>query len=235
MRLGQLARKLEIRPTEIVEFLAAKHIQIEDGTNTKMDDSHVALVLQHFSPATDLKDFSEDEPTIAPDLIQTLETVEPPKENPEIQSDVQDEAQPQQSEVIKAPKIELSGLKVLGKIELPETKKRETGAEENAAPDFQKDLNKEKRNADFRNRQRQPKNPIALQREQEALEAMKKREEEIKLQKIKRTENYLKKVKSHQPTKAARIIREQTIEMSAAELEEPPKSWLGKLIKWFTT
>ena len=51
MRLAQLARKLVIRPTVIVEFLIEHNIQIEDGSNTRLEDDHVALIMQKFAPA----------------------------------------------------------------------------------------------------------------------------------------------------------------------------------------
>ena len=50
MRLGQLARKLALKPVEIVGYLAKQNIMIEDGGNTKLEDDHVALILQKFAP-----------------------------------------------------------------------------------------------------------------------------------------------------------------------------------------
>jgi hypothetical protein len=237
MRLGQLARKLELRPTEIVEFLAKRNIVIEDGTNTKLDVAHVSLTIQYFAPDSKVEDYPEpdsnavdlaaDEPSAqfnAGSMTPTLD--ESNHDTPR-----------QESEIIKAPKIELSGLKVLGKIELPETKKKPAEIPAEPVDDAQKNkqLPKETRKEYVRKQQRPAKNPIALQREQEALEAKKKREEEIRLQKEKRTQNYLKKVKTQQPTKAARIIKEDAEEMSAAELVEPPKSLWGKFLRWLTT
>ena len=58
MRLGQLARKLALRPDEIVEFLSAKNIQIEDNSNTKLEDDHVTLIIKKFAPSmlTEIKE-----------------------------------------------------------------------------------------------------------------------------------------------------------------------------------
>ena len=50
MRLGQLARKLELRPAEIIEFLATKNIVIEDDANAKVEDNYVTLVFRQFAP-----------------------------------------------------------------------------------------------------------------------------------------------------------------------------------------
>ena len=146
------------------------------------------------------------------------------------------EPDPERIEVIKAQKVELSGLKVLGKIDLPDTKKKQSETpQENSETEQPREFNREKRSPSYKKTQRPQKNPIALQREREALAAQKKREEELQLQKEKRTQNYLKKVKPHQPTKAAKLIREEAEEMSAAELAEPPKTLWGKFIRWLTT
>ena len=51
MRLGQLARKLALRPAEIVEFLAINHIQVDEGSNTKLEDDHVTLIMTQFAPS----------------------------------------------------------------------------------------------------------------------------------------------------------------------------------------
>jgi hypothetical protein len=237
MRLGQLARKLELRPTEIVEFLAKRNIFIEDGTNTKLDAAHASLAIQYFAPDSKIEDYPDtDSNTIDLAVNEASAHVNAESVTPAL-DESNHETPRQESEVIKAPKIELSGLKVLGKIELPEVKKKPTEVQAEPADDVQKSKQspQEKRKEYVRKQQRPAKNPIALQREQEALEAKKKREEEIRLQKEKRTQNYLKKVKTQQPTKAARIIKEEAEEMSADELVEPPKTLWGKFLRWLTT
>jgi hypothetical protein len=232
MRLGQLARKLEVRPNQIVEFLATQNIDIDNGTNTRLEPDHVTIAAQHFSPdLPPFEDAGDDAPDangIAPENGHEAIREPTAESQPE---NVTDEPPLEKPEVIKAPKIELSGLKVLGKIDLPEVRKKESDqAPENVEPP--KESRKERRPREFR--RGTPKNPIALQREQEALEARKKREEEDRLRKERRTQNYLKKVKAPQPTKAARIFNEETQQMSASELQEPPKSLWGKFIKWLT-
>ena len=65
MRLGQLARKLELRPAEIIEFLATKNILIEDDANAKVDDNYVALVFRQFAPDKEVENIPEaDIPTV---------------------------------------------------------------------------------------------------------------------------------------------------------------------------
>jgi len=236
MRLGQLARKLELRPAEIVEFLATKNILIEDDANSKVDENYVALVFQQFAPDKQV----ENIPDVGIPTVRVQEDLQSDQKAPD-EVDAPEvipasEAPLERNEVIKAAKVELSGLKVLGKIDLPETKKKQSDTpEENSEPERPLREFKGERSQNYKKTQRPAKNPIALQREREALEEQKKREEESQLKKEKRTQNYLKKVKAHQPTKAAKLIREETEEMSAAELAEPPKTLWGKFVRWLTT
>lgn len=237
MRLGQLARKLEVRPAEIVAFLGQQNIHVDNGTNTRLEANHVMLAMQRFSPGMPVEEAVEDVPdTVVENKDEAVPVDQTPPDN-----NISDEIYVEKIEVIKAPKIELSGLKVLGKIDLPETRKKdpappaENPPAEKPEAERQKEFRKEKRPKEIRRQQRSSKNPIALQREQEALEARKKMEEERRLQKERRTQNYLKKVKAPQPTKPARIFNEETQEMSVSELQEPPKTLWGKFVKWLTT
>jgi hypothetical protein len=50
MRLGQLARKLSLRQSALVDFLAQQQIQIDGGSNTRIEDDHVVLIMKHFAP-----------------------------------------------------------------------------------------------------------------------------------------------------------------------------------------
>jgi hypothetical protein len=266
MRLGQLGRKLSLRPVEIVEFLATNNIQIASGSNTRIEDKHVLLVIDHFAPGqeniltedresdspeqTRVEAFVEEPPVQAMQEI-TVTEIMPEAEKPEPaaikeeETIVQTQLPTENAEIIKAPKIELPGLRVLGKIELAEPKKKETlpeqivtDAESTETPVEQpKKTQRENRKPTPQKRDRNDfrprKNPVALQREHEALEAEQKRKEELEREKERRTQNYLKKVKIVQPTKAAKLNKEQVIEMSGIE-EEKPKSWLGRFIHWLT-
>jgi hypothetical protein len=231
MRLGQLARKLALRPVEIIDFLAQHQIQIPNESNAKLEDQHVGLVLQEFSPG------------IAEEVMSNLaekdepETPAEPGTMPEPVS-VQPE---QKAELIKAPKVELSGLKVLGKIDLPEPRKKEPapppeGQEENKAAEVPRPRQDIRKAQPRRDRTYPPaKNPIAQQREREAREAENRRQEELERQKQKRTEYYQKKVKVGPPTKRVRMVEEPVEELSQAELAERPKTLWGKFMRWLNT
>ena len=240
-----MARRLELRPAQIVEFLALRGIQMDESVNARLENNHVNVVLSHFDPGNEKTGSGEPVENKEPDILE----VEVPAHTVLVTAELKEEKNPEVEvpterktvEVIKAPKVELSGLKVLGKIDLPETKKKEEQLESPAElPQEVAEIKQQQRvrNTDRKGQrpeQRTRKNPIALQREREALEAQKKREEQAEREKERRTRNYHKRVKMSPPTKAVRLVEEPVMQMSAQELEETPRSWLGRFIKWLTT
>ena len=134
MRLGQLARKLDTTPAEIIQFLASKNINIEKEVNTKLDDESVSLALGRFAPAASAVGEPEPDDTRALVLPAEIES-QPSTSQTAAQSASEVETSSSAApldDVIKAPKVELAGLKVIGKIELPEKKKKETDEVEKA-------------------------------------------------------------------------------------------------------
>ncbi|CAN5329206.1 hypothetical protein BH09BAC3_BH09BAC3_28830 [soil metagenome] len=243
MRLGQLARKLALKPVEIVEFLARNAIQIESGNNTRIEDDHVVLVLQKYAPGELIENV---EKAIAEEekIPEAPEYIVPESPSIELVAVEEPILEEEKVEVIKAPKIELSGLKVLGKIELPETRKKEPIAGTDQ-PTEQATKNGEVRRpvrqSNFQARvranqspQRPAKNPIAVEREREAREAELKRKDEIELEKEKRTLHYLKKINIAQPTKAMKIQEEKLERKQIIKAPAPTTLW-GRFRRWLNS
>jgi hypothetical protein len=282
MRLGQLARKLSVIPAEIVDFLATNHVRIDESTNTRLEHEQIILIVKHFAPAR-IDEFItpavDETQNIVEEPVQQVEVVVPEIIEPEpvtITQDIQQEMvvtderntipdtstadaeQDQKIEVIKAPKVELAGLKVLGKIELPQPKKKEVKPEPvtdseasdpintDTTPEAEKESkqlgnpgregrrkphHKSDQSSDYRNK-RPRKNTVALQREREAYEAALKREADAKSEKERRTLYYQQRVKASVPTKPARLIDEPVMEMTG-DLSKAPTTWFGKFWKWF--
>jgi hypothetical protein len=241
MRLGQLARKLSLRPSQLVDFLSAKQIHLEEGSNARLQDEHVTAIVTYFAPerlqeiVTQSKAeevFVEVTPEVIPEPVKIIEKIEVVVEDIKLE-------EPQEIELIKAPKVELTGLKVLGKIELPEPKKKETPTQSEAT-EIQEQEEKiksrpAKRNAPSRT-DRQPnqkewKNPIAVQREREQREADEKRKEALEREKERKRMHYLSKVKTEQHTKVVRVYDEPA-EVKSKTVVAPPKTLWGKFIKW---
>jgi hypothetical protein len=243
MRLGQLARKLAIRPSQIVDFLSTHQIYLEEGSNAKLYDEHVERIVQHFAPdrineiAADIKveEAAEKKEALFEVAELATNTENLKTENLEPESDLQQEG----PEVIKAPKVELAGLKVLGKIELIEPKKKEktvaavgveatkSETEERGRPDRRQVPLKPKRET-----QQSWKNPIALQREREAREAEERKKEAAEREKERRKEHYLKRVKVGQPTKPARIFDEPVEVHINQKQEVRPLGLWGRFMRW---
>lgn len=267
MRLGQLARKLAIKPSELVDFLTTKGISTESGINTRLEQDQVQFIVKALAPdklaeimaepvvpeepevvvvepksiVEEVTVVAEPETVIVIDEIPAAPVHETQQEEITIEKEV---------EIIKAPKVELQGLKVLGKIELPEAKKKgpvvdipavsessepaitTDSSVKNTQPPARRNQPAQRRERVERTEQRSGKNPIALKREQEALEAERKRKERAELEKEKRTQNYLKRVKSA-PTKAVKRVDEEQVTEEMEEEVKPPTTWIGKLFRWF--
>jgi len=262
MRLGQLARKLALRPSQIVDYLATKQIFPDEGSNARLSDEVAERVVLHFAPArlNEIMAIEDKNPEpittsesvqVEPVITQTVEEVVTVVAVPSPVAEVTEEKP--EVEVIKAPKVELSGLKVLGKIELPEPKKKTVpviespeeplevaeGEAEKIPATEKKPRRSEPRVQTQQRRdsypQRPARNPIALEREQKAREEEDKRKAKLERDKEKRTQYYHQRVKSGQPTKAAKIVSEPTESFSLKEEKPLPKTWLGKFLRWLNT
>lgn len=231
MRLGQLSRKLGIHTSKIIDFLASNDIVINEDSNTRIEDEYVTWITQKYAPqlmAEVSNTLSEEkiEPTIHTPFV---EEVAPTEEQP-----VAVEAPPL-PELIKAPKIELSGLKVLGKIEIPEKKKATTSQEPSESTSSDSTSTAERKKNPRREFTPRPQNnPVALQREREEREAERKRKEKLQREKEKKTYNYLSRVKTQAPTKKSQYVKEQ-IEEAPIITEKMPKSLWGKFLRWLRT
>jgi hypothetical protein len=244
MRLGQLARKLALRPSQIVDYLSSQRIYLEEGSNARIEDDRVVDIVNHFAPArlqevvTNLKTEAEESAVPVVEVVEEVIKQEIKEEVPLTLSNT--DTQAEKPEVIKAPKVELSGLKVLGKIELPESKKKivqpQTEDEGTSALDEKRKPRPVKREPSKPAREAAThqawRNPIAQQREREAREAEAKKAAAAEREKERRRENYLKKVKVGQPTKAMKLMDEPTEQLSERQLEEIPTGWWGRFKKW---
>lgn len=115
MRLGQLARKLDIKRTEIQKILK-KELKVEIGEhpNTKVEDIHVEYILKKFNVV------DEPEVKIVEKVVEVPKAVKMEKTTEKIEEKAPQIAE-QIVEHIETQKVEkLTGPKILGKIELPE-------------------------------------------------------------------------------------------------------------------
>ena len=160
MRLGQISRKLGVSQTEIVRYLSGKNLPIEEGSNVKLGEAHVRALYAHFAPS-EVVDFGQrDEEHSGSSVDKTNQwpsdsmpeeqkadkpdeagpVVNLPVENSSTETTsagvVPNTSSPEQNETIRAPRIELAGLKVIGKIDLPQPKKKDPAASEDTAKEL---------------------------------------------------------------------------------------------------
>lgn len=239
MRLGQLARKLSVRPSQIVDMLATNQQFLEDGSNAKLSDDLVKQIVLHFAPSRLAEIMTvqtqETEPDPQPEAIITKVVEEHPQ--PEVTTEVKQEVE--DTETIRAPKVELAGLKVLGKIELPVPRKKEETKPEGETTEAEqkpKRERKDRRRKPIERTEKSWRNPIAVQREREEREKEERRKQALEEAKERKRLNYLNKIKTHAPTKAARIYDEPVeVESSTKTTAKPPRTWLGKFLRWLNT
>jgi hypothetical protein len=259
MRLGQLSRKTSTRSADIVNFLAQMGITVEDSVNSKVDDQHAKMIIERFAPHLNVEEVVVPEPISLPDpesesqpnpelteeapsdftaalVQQELSTAEDTKPVIETEMSAQDEI----PQVIKAPKVELQGLKVLGKIELPGPRKKESEPSEAVKTEEptgneQKERRRENRQNQTRSTDtRSRKNPVVLKREREERAAAEQKKEQARLEKEKRTQFYQQRVKPTAPVRAARMVDEPLVELHE-EAPDEPKTWWGRFLKWLRT
>ncbi|HEX8060870.1 MAG TPA: translation initiation factor IF-2 N-terminal domain-containing protein [Cyclobacteriaceae bacterium] len=216
MRISQLARSLGIPPSDIVEFLGNENVD----ANSRLEKEVVEKVMNHFAPG---KTRAFEEPEVEETPPPQVSEKQPEEETP--------------LEVIRVSKVELQGLKVLGKIDLPAPKKKAepTPEQQQEQQNNQPSRRENQREFQKRNnrRDRDWANPLEAKRQQEARDAEKRKRESAEKQKEKRTNHYYSKVKSV-PTKAARRFEEQTVVEDVAA-KEPPKGIFGRFLRWLRT
>ncbi len=246
MRLAQLARKVGKNQSDIIRFLSDKGITIEETSNAKVDDTMATLVIENFAPeimANNQMVLQEIEISPLENENSTNEETKAVIEEPKVEHElpvtsvVQDlvpnEYVEEKSEVIKAPKIELQGLKVLGKIDLPPPKVKSTEKESLSKIQGRGLQNEVRRNQ----RSEERKNPIALAREREEKEKERKKLEKAAYLKELKTQRYLNKVRRpidiyKEPKLAQKLEPEQKLKPITPK--KPTESVFSRFLKWIS-
>lgn len=265
MRLGQFARKLEVKPSEIAEFLNSEHgLEISVHPNSKIPEALLDSVKEKFyveenqtvtknklEAPIESEKIEIPESTNSPQEEIEEKFVEEKSEEAQIESDETDVQMPElepplkewqrgefvpdelkeQAETIKAPKIDLEGLKVVGKIELPE--KPISESEESTEPKEQKVTRGPKKHGKKTKRKysKEERDAYAAKKKQKAHEKRLKEQEESRrkehYQKIlENQKNNTKKKKKTRKT-AANLQNQKRTEKKP----EPTTLW-GKFKRW---
>lgn len=306
MRLGQLARSLDITTKQVVDFLGDNGKEINNHPNIKLEDKDEQLVIQAFGkpeehffakpqpsikkeeivkdikPDDELSEIEELKTTpqiideestdiVAPvlnneeDILNVVETKEPELAKPEDQVEAFNEASLEEEkdspeyapnievidnvEIIKAPKIELPGLKVLGKIELPEPKQVEETSEDEDEQKVEKSTEEKIPEVRYYKPQKRNNRPRLTEEQKEERRLRSKRDRERRLKeketrdkaklekqlKAKRRKHYEAKLKQTD-TNSSKTKKKKSNQPSETENNKPqPKTALGKFWRWLNT
>ncbi|MFT4754435.1 MAG: hypothetical protein ACI85Q_001994 [Salibacteraceae bacterium] len=278
MRLGQLSRKINVKPTEILSYLKNEFdVELGSHLNTKVADELSDKVISKFgkpkpvvieepvlakvSPSVDSSTGAKE---IEPEPILTEEEMEESNSSIIILEQTPPtsrEFEPQQevdvetilnAELIKAPKVELTGPKVVGKIDLPPTLEEQM-VEIDGVMISKAELANRKREERLERREktqtrktRTSGNVKSSRIKSEAQIAQIKRDKESEemAKRLERRENRIAAKKKEAKKVTTDFIPKQpkrkTTKIVEAKKQEAikaptPTTWHGKLWKWFNT
>jgi len=287
MRLGQLARKINVKPVQIASFLEKEHnIIIESNLNTKIENESLVLVLDHFKIDEIIENVEEeikvnqpiesevvegikkqvDEIEISQEILaqeivggREIENVEEVETLTAIDEDGGEIELTVVDGVIKVPKKELEGFKVVGKIDLPEKKrsvafiittggdstditeeiysKKELVSKRKKELYLERKRKRQEKNKNKKGNQRKILSEIELKERANKL-AVEKQIQKSKINKDLKKKRYEEKIKSQVITKKTtakkKRKKQDTLDSNQKQLKKPTSTW-GKIINWFNT
>ncbi|MFT6827475.1 MAG: hypothetical protein ACI9Z3_001097 [Roseivirga sp.] len=244
MRLRQLARKLEISPNRLLEILSENGHTVENDPNFKLTEEQEQLINSRIAPkqVVVIEVIKEEQKEIEVEEVvppapkkktppKKIELKEPEikkVETPKIYSlEKEIEEKTKDIELIKAPKLKLDGLKVLGKIDLPAPKQKPVKEEKEAEAKV-KDTPIVRRNNTTSDRKLQPErkprpNSLELERRRTEREAKQKREAEEKHLKALKEKHYKETVLANQKANAVKKKKKATQPLTPKVVIEEPK------------
>lgn len=252
MRLGQLSRKLKVKPQEIIDFINAKFDkELVVHPNVKIDDAFIddihaefptvinvekeEIIIESENKELEIEPLEKEEEEELPEKEQTPSFVEADTEkltqeiSKEIILDLHSENEDENDQendllseedlniidgIIKAPKLEVEGIKVVGKIDLPE---KAIEAEETISDDDQtiqedsenkpektieisKEIKRDSNQKPAKSKPRRTKQGFSLEEQKrQEIEAYERRKKEQKeAEKRKKQKHYEKNLKDKQ-------------------------------------
>jgi len=130
MRLSQLARQLEISPSELIIFFEKNTIDRYTSHNNKIKEEDVDLAFRYYKSKV-VQNEKEAAPIDGNKIISAQDVEDSNFQPAELDDEVKPEKINEESEdqkdnndhveLIRMPKIKLKGVKVVGKIDLPDT------------------------------------------------------------------------------------------------------------------
>ncbi len=259
MRISSLARKIKIKPSELITYCEQNNIELDSGAHTKLSEDQVEKIYTEFAPeflkqdetaeaviAGPLEDTEEVE--LKPDPEVTVEVsveensvaieedivTEEAAEETQKEDEAEDDNEAQEEiEVIRAPKITLPGLKVKGKIDLPEPKKPEPKEEKKREEEKTKNRKKSGRNRKGKNGD--DFNPVAAARKRKQEREEKDRAAALKKKKKAKAQHYYKMQSKVAKKKEPQKEILQTRETRKEQVKDVKRNVFQRFWRWFNT
>lgn len=185
-RLSKVAREMNVGISTIVEFLASKGTEISNNPNTKIEPAIYEQLLNEFQKSKSVKEKVNEvrsEKEEQKELVAKQREAEREAKREAVKQDKQKKEVVKEDEVQKGPKI-------LGKIELPVSRKKKTKAKKESNVDKQDSKNKEKIKP-LRKEDKVKKTDKPLKKEEETRIIKKEEKKEEKVETIKATADKL--------------------------------------------
>lgn len=255
MRLGKISKLLNVSNEKIINF--CKEFDgtiIENNPNVKVSENLILELQKFFGNESMIKDneidvIAEINEDFTEEIKQEIIVETNKKETPELQEATEehpldDESLELEKElnlvdgVIKSPKVNLPGPKVVGKIELPN--KKTTEKDESLDTDKPKDTELDTKKVKKKNvRKHKKSSKISMTYEEKQKLEQEKLQDEIKNRKQKEKEkkrkHYEKNVqqrKSQNLKKSSNNNKKKAVNSQQNNKTEKPKTLWGKFIFW---
>jgi len=263
MRLGQLARQLDVKPEKIISYLEKeKQLTIKSHPNSKVEDELIDELTAHFKPAAEEVEVEE----AAKVITETVPTKEETIVEEEAMAEVKE---PEHIETAKPEPVQ--ELKIVGKIDLPDksqinievdgviydqetldNKKKEALKEDRE----RKVLEKEEKRKEDEERKTKAREQRAIEAERRAmletekhniltkeeekknaliLKAQEEREHKLEERRKKQQkEHYSEKMVANKPVQKKKVVvTEEVVENHVEEVRETNP--IKRFIKWLNT
>ncbi len=182
-RLNKVAREFNIGISTIVDFLSKKGIEVDSNPNTKISEEAYHFIIQEFSSDIDIKKESEkfnfDKVKKKKESISLEEEALTIVEDEEAESQTGTE-EPENDEKSEEEQHDKVNLKIVGKIDIEEPKKKQSKKETPKSP--KKETTVEEAEEEKEEKEQEPQEEITTEKETEKEEVQEapKAEEEIK-------------------------------------------------------
>jgi len=279
MRLGQLARKFEVSPKEIISYLKETgSTQDSLHHNSKLNEQTETLLAKHFNyveqrsedaseeieqkltepevveleqsteatqseldpplPEAKLKDLEKNEEVVKDEVVNEEVVIETDRLLELLESE-EPSIDLSKITLIKAPKKQLTGLKVVGKIELPGPKPKPIEKSESQAKEPKPEKSARRQPRQLSEEELEIRRLKAKKRKEEyqARQERRRKEKEKEQAKVLNEVHYrqkLQRIRSNQPKQKDKTPKPHS-SSEAPEAPPAPKTLLGKFLRWMNT